>query len=112
MHEISLCQALVRLIEEASRREGFERVRRVVVELGVLGHADPRALEFAFDASVRGTCAHGATLEVREIPARAWCLECDGSVAPACRGAACPACGGHLMLAQGEEMRLAELEVI
>lgn len=112
MHEMALCQGLVDLIEDEARRQGFERVRRVIVEVGALGHVDPRALEFAFEVVVRGTRAHDATLEVHECPGRAWCTTCADSVAVPARGEACPQCGGwQLVIEQGEELRLAELEV-
>jgi hydrogenase nickel incorporation protein HypA/HybF len=48
VHEVALCSALVDLIREQQRERGFRRVQRVIVEVGVLGHVDPHALEFAF----------------------------------------------------------------
>lgn len=112
MHEMALCQGLVGLIEDESRRQGFDRVRRVIVEIGALGHVDPRALAFAFEVTVRGTRAEAATLDVREVPGRAWCMGCSDSVAVPARGGDCPRCGSaQLIVEQGEELKLTELEV-
>ena len=72
----------------------------------------PRALAFAFEVTVRDTLAAAAALDIREIPGRAWCTDCAGSVTVPARGEACPHCGGaHLIVERSEEMRLGELEV-
>ena len=112
MHEMALCQGMVDLIEEQRQLDGFATVKRVIVEIGALGHVDPHALEFAFDVGARGTSAESATLEIREIPGRGWCMDCSRSIEIAARGEGCPECGGYqLIVEQGEELRLKELEV-
>jgi hydrogenase nickel incorporation protein HypA/HybF len=113
MHEIALCHSLVDLIRDQQRQRGFQRVRRVIVEVGALGHVDPHALDFAFDVEAKNSPAEGAVLEIREIQGRAWCMDCSQLVTIARRGEACPDCGGFtLIVEQGEELRLKELEVI
>jgi len=113
MHEMALCQGMMELIDAQREHEAFERVRRVVVEIGALGHVDPHALEFAFDVASAQTVAEDATLEIREIPGRGWCMDCSTSVEVKARGDGCPTCGGfQLIMEQGEEMRLKELEVV
>ena len=113
MHEVALCHSLVDLIRDQQREQGFERVRRVIVEVGVLGHVDPHALEFAFEIEASASPAEGATLEIREIEGRAWCMDCSQAVTVSRRGDPCPGCDGFAMIVeQGEELRLKELEVI
>jgi hydrogenase nickel incorporation protein HypA/HybF len=113
MHEMALCQGLVDLIGEQQRLQGFQRVRRVIVEIGVLGHVDPHALEFAFDVGAQGSVAADAVLEIREIPGSGWCMDCCTTVKIESRGDACPHCDGYkLVVQQGEELRLKELEVV
>jgi len=104
---------MIDLINEQQASHGFTRVKRVVVEIGALGHVDPHALEFAFEAGARLTPAEHACLEILEVPGRAWCMDCSESIAIGQRGEACPHCGGFTMIVeQGEEMRLKELEVV
>ena len=113
MHEVALCNALVGLICDQQRERGFQRVRRVIVEVGVLGHVDPHALDFAFDMEAKNSPAEGAVLEICEIEGRAWCMDCSQLVTLGRRGDACPDCGGFGMIVeQGDELRLKELEVI
>ena len=110
---MALCQSMIELIEVEQRRQAFAQVARVVVEIGALGHVDPHALEFAFEVTARGTAASDATLEIREIAGRAWCMNCAERTEIARRGDPCPHCGSHqLIVEQGEEMRLKELEVL
>jgi len=113
VHEVALCHALVDIIRDQQRERGFSRVRRVIVEVGVLGHVDPHALDFAFDVEAKDSPAEGAVLEIREIDGRAWCMDCSTAITIGRRGDACPRCGGFGMIVeQGEELRLKELEVI
>ena len=113
MHEMALCQGMVELIAEQQRSRGFSRVKRVIVEIGALGHVDPHALEFAFEVGARDTPAEQAVLEIREIPGSGWCMDCCETVAIERRGEPCPGCGGYkLIVREGEDMRLKELEVI
>jgi hydrogenase nickel incorporation protein HypA/HybF len=113
MHELAICHSLIELIGEQQRRTGFARVRRVVVELGTLGHVDRHALEFAFAAGSQGSAAEGACLEIRDLPAEAWCADCRLTVPIRRRGAPCEHCGGYqLLVAGGDELRLKALEVI
>jgi hydrogenase nickel incorporation protein HypA/HybF len=112
VHEAALCQGLLQLIDEQRKARAFREVRRVIVEIGVLGHVDPHALAFAFEAASPGSVAAGARLEIIEVPGKAWCMDCSELVSLPRRGEACPICGGYAMIVeQGEEMRLKELEV-
>jgi hydrogenase nickel incorporation protein HypA/HybF len=104
---------MVDLIREQQKLNGFSRVKRVIVEIGVLGHVDPHALEFAFEVGARDSPAEDAVLEIREIPGSGWCMDCSKTIEISVRGDGCPGCGGYkLIVQQGEEMRLKELEVI
>jgi len=112
MHEMALCQGILDLIEDARSKDRFETVRRVIVEVGALGHVDPHALLFAFDVVVAGTVAANAELDIHEIPGQGWCMDCSREIAVRQRGDGCPQCGGYmLIMQQGDEMRLKELEV-
>lgn len=112
MHEMSIAESLVDLIEEEARRQGFAHVRRVGVRLGALGHVEPAALLFCFDAVTRGTVAEGASLDMEMVSGTGWCPRCESSVAIAQRYDLCPACGqSHVEMTAGDELRLIELEV-
>lgn len=113
MHEVSLATALLDLVQAQARAAGATRVTRLVLEIGLLSHADPHALRFAFRAASGGTLAEGAVLEIRQPAATTYCLDCEASVTLHARDAPCPNCGGTKLLPQGgDALRLKEMEVV
>ncbi len=68
MHELSLAQSVVEIVEEAARREGAARVASVRLELGELSHVEPESLAFAFEVAAREGSARGARLEICRTP--------------------------------------------
>lgn len=112
MHEMSLAEGVVQLVEDAARADGCGKVRAVWLELGQLACVEQEALRFCFDAVARGTIAQGARLEITEIPGRGRCESCDGDVPVNTLYDPCPICGGYrIQVIGGDEMRVKELEV-
>lgn len=113
MHEMSLTEGVVRILEEQSRQHGFTKVKTVWLEIGELSHVDPESMLFCFGAVAKGSpVAAEAKLEIVRVPGQAYCLDCTDSVALAKRYDPCPKCGGFaLTVTAGEEMRVKELEV-
>jgi len=112
MHEMSLCEGVVQLIEEQAGKQGFSRVRTVWLEIGALAGVELEAMRFSFDAVARETVAAGAHLEIIPVAGRATCPACKHTVEIEARFDACPDCGHYpLDIIAGEEMRISELEV-
>jgi hydrogenase nickel incorporation protein HypA/HybF len=110
MHEMSIAESVLGIVEESARREGFGRVKEVRLEIGRLAAVEVEALRFCFDAVVRGSLAEGARLEIDETPGSAWCFGCSATVPVGARGDPCPACGGfQLQVNGGTGMRVKEL---
>lgn len=113
MHEMSLAEGMVSAIEGQAALEAFARVTKVTLEIGVLSHVDPHAMEFSFDAATRGTLIEGAELEILSPPGTAQCFACEAQVEIARRGDGCPNCGSHqLIVTGGEEMKIKSMEVL
>jgi len=112
MHEMSLAEGIVQLIEDAARSEGFAKVTTVWLEIGRLASVEPDALRFCFDAVVAGTIADGSRLEIIDVEGSGWCMDCCEPVALSALFGPCPQCGSHKVQATGgTEMRVKELEV-
>jgi hydrogenase nickel incorporation protein HypA/HybF len=112
MHELSLAEHVLGLIEETAEAEGFHRVRRVVLEIGAFAAVEAEAMRFCFDVVARETIAAEAALDIIEIPGAGWCRDCRQAVALAEVFDACPACGGRdVELRSGRELKLKTLEV-
>lgn len=112
MHEISLAESVVLLIEEAAVKEKFSRVKTVWLEIGKLSHVDAGAMQFCFDAVCENTVAEGATLKIISVSGRGYCAHCAQEVLIDQLYDPCPlcACFGVSPIA-GTEMRVKELEV-
>ncbi|MBU2808724.1 hydrogenase maturation nickel metallochaperone HypA [Acidithiobacillus ferrooxidans F221] len=112
MHELSLCEGILQILEEQSRTQGFIRVHRVCLEIGALASVEPEALRFHFDVVMQGTLAEGSRLEFVTVPAQAWCLPCGEKVSIRQYFDDCPQCGSRqLQVIAGEELRIQQLEV-
>ena len=113
MHELSLTQSLLDIVEDYARREGFSRVNVLKLSFGRLSCIDPGALEFAFNIQCRGTKAEGARLEFDIRPAVLYCMNCKQESAAEGFQPLCPFCGnGDVLLAGGtEELKLLEMDV-
>ncbi len=113
MHEMSLTEGVVRILEDQAATHGFAKVKTVWLEIGELSNVDPESMLFCFGAIAKGSpIAAEATLEVVRVPGQAFCLDCGVNVAIANRYDPCPTCGGTgLQVTGGDQMRIKELEV-
>jgi hydrogenase nickel incorporation protein HypA/HybF len=112
MHEMSLAEGMLQLVEDGARQNAASAVKAVWLEIGALARVEIDALRFCFDAVTRGTLAEGARLEIVATPGAAWCMPCGKRVAIERIGDPCPQCGCHqLQVVQGEAMRVREIEV-
>ncbi len=112
MHEMSLAEGVLQLVEETAVRESARRVRLVVLEIGRLSSVEPEALRFCFEAVTRGSIVQGATLEIVDVPGAGWCPSCGVTVPMEMLYGACPQCGGYqVQPTAGMEMRVREVEI-
>ena len=112
MHEMSLAEGVLQVIEDAARAQDFSTVTAVWLEIGELSGVEVEAMKFCFDAVMRDSIAAGARLEIIVTPGSAWCMTCSKSVPMKELFGECPDCGGHQMQVNGgTEMRVKELEV-
>lgn len=112
MHEMSLAEGVLQLVEDTALRERALRVKLVVLEIGRMSSVQPDALRFCFDAVTRGSIADGAALEIVDVPGSGWCMKCAATVPMEELYGACPTCGSHQVQATGgTEMRVKEIEI-
>jgi hydrogenase nickel incorporation protein HypA/HybF len=112
MHEMSLAENVLQIIEDAARAEPFHRVRKVVLEIGALSAVEPEAMRFCFDSVVRGSVAEGAQLEIIETPGAGRCTACGMTVSLQEQYGLCPECGSaRIEIVAGKQMRVRDLEV-
>jgi len=112
MHEMSLCEGVIQLIEEQARAQQFQQVNTVWLEIGALAGVEIEAMKFGFDVVTKGTLAEKSKLIIVDKPGEAWCMQCAETITIKQRFDSCPQCGSYqLQVTGGEEMRIKELEV-
>ncbi len=112
MHEMSLCEGVLQVLQTESARKGFSKVKAVWLEIGELASVEPDAMLFSFDVVTRNTLADSARLNIIHVPGSAWCMQCSKTINVKQRFDECPDCGSYqLQITGGEEMRIKELEV-
>ncbi len=112
MHEMSLTEGVLQILQDHAKSQGFERVKTVWLEIGQLSGVEVEAMRFCFDAVMQGTLADQARLEIINVPGQAWCMPCGKSVTVQQRFEPCPECGSfQLQITGGDQMLIKELEV-
>ncbi|MDU8929653.1 hydrogenase maturation nickel metallochaperone HypA [Alisedimentitalea sp. MJ-SS2] len=112
MHEMSICESIVSVIEEQAMVQSFDKVNMVRLEVGALAGVELEALKFSFDVVTRGSIAEGATLDVIELPVSGWCMPCAKAITVRERYDACADCGSYqIQITGGDELRIKEMEV-
>lgn len=112
MHEMSICESIIQVIEGQAVEQTFTSVKTVCLEIGPLAGVELEALRFSFDVVTRGTIAENSKLEVIELPMNAWCMPCSKNVDVKVRFDPCPHCGSYqVQITGGDELRIKNMEV-
>lgn len=112
MHELSLAENILQLIEDAATAQPFHRVKTVWLEIGQLACVEQESLRFFFAVVTEDSIARQAKLEIIGIAGQAVCQDCNRTFPIAAYYEACPHCGSYaLLIINGDEMCIRELEV-
>ena len=112
MHELSVCQGLMRQVERIAQQNDASAVSRILLKVGALSGVEPDLLKHAFTIAREGTVAQNAELEMEAGPARVRCRECGGEGEAPVNRLLCPDCGGwQVDVTEGEELLLLSLEI-
>ena len=55
MHELGICDALLKMVDQIARDEQLEGIQQITVEVGTLSGVVPKYLEDCWEAVVDGT---------------------------------------------------------
>jgi hydrogenase nickel incorporation protein HypA/HybF len=112
MHELSVCQGLMRQVEQIAAAHGASAVERIVLQIGGLSGVEPPLLERAFEIARAGTVAAAAELEIQTGPVVVECRECGGKSAVPPNRLLCTYCGEwKVKVVEGEELLLLTVEL-
>lgn len=114
MHEITLCQRALEIIEQQAAQHAARRVTEVWIKVGAFSCVEPAALTFCFDLVCRGTLAEGCKLHIEEQQAECWCETCQRNVTLLSQHVRrCPQCNSdtlHIVADDGMQIQRLEIE--
>ncbi len=111
MHELSIAQGILDIIQDEAGKNSIEHVSAVRLKLGKLTAVEPSSLSFCFGLITKGTLAEGARLEIESVPITGRCAQCGRDFTledPFCN---CPVCQGFKIdILTGREFYISEIE--
>jgi hydrogenase nickel incorporation protein HypA/HybF len=111
MHEFSIVQSIVDIALESANLHHIEHVSAVEVEVGQASGVVPEAMEFAWEAAIKGTPLSEASLKIKQIPLTVKCSICQFHYDPEEIFEACPHCGGiNPEILTGKELKVVAIE--
>ncbi len=112
MHELSVVQSLIGLIEQNAIQNNANSVSKVIVKIGKLSGIEPHLLKLAFDSFKEGTICQNAELEMIIQDVVAKCENCQKEFEIKDNSFVCPNCKSfNLQVIDGEDMYLMSLEL-
>jgi hydrogenase nickel incorporation protein HypA/HybF len=109
MHELSIAEELLQIIEKRASEEGIRSVERINLRIGEYSGIFPDSLEFAFEVLSKGKLTEGASVEVEMVSPKFLCGKCGDAVIS--QETNCPKCGSEdLTLQCGDELEIISFE--
>ncbi|MBN1754848.1 hydrogenase maturation nickel metallochaperone HypA [bacterium] len=111
MHELAIAKNIMDIVQEHIPAQG-DTVTIVRLTLGKMSGVVPEALQFCFENMIPGTPLEGAKLAIEEVPARAFCMECQREFEIETVSFLCPFCNSpSIKLLSGREMLVNSIEI-
>ncbi len=112
MHELSVTQNIVEIVNRHAEQAGASRVARIHLVIGDLSSIVDDSVQFYFDYLSEGTLCAGATLVFRRVDVKLECGNCGESWQPEGADWRCPACGvAQAQVTEGREFFVDSIEV-
>ncbi len=111
MHELGLCDAMLRKIREIAKENDVEIINSVTVEVGTLSGVVPRFLTDCWTAVTDGTELADTKMIVETVDGEAKCLDCEEVFVADLNNLKCPKCGSDLLApVSGVTLTIKEIE--
>jgi hydrogenase nickel incorporation protein HypA/HybF len=112
MHELSVCQALIRQVDSLAQDYHARAVTRILVQNGPLSGVDGHQLKQAFQIARSGSIAARANLEVEPPPLQVRCLDCGEETGALPNALVCGGCKGYrTIVISGDELLLVTVDL-
>ena len=110
MHELGICDALLKMVRNIAEEESLEEITRITVEVGSLSGVVPAYMSDCWVAVTDGTELQEVEFVVEELEGTARCLDCGEEFPADFNRLRCPSCGGEkLTPLTGRDLTLKEI---
>lgn len=112
MHEYPITQQIVKIVDDAARKENASRVTKIALVVGELSGFVGDSIHLYFDIISKGTLAEGAELSITYVKTKLLCERCREHFERAPYSFACPRCGiDGVPTDIGKEFYIKDIEV-
>ncbi|MBW1787146.1 MAG: hydrogenase maturation nickel metallochaperone HypA [Deltaproteobacteria bacterium] len=112
MHEMSIAQSLIDILQEEMTRHNATVLKTVRLRIGELSAIVPDSLSFCFEIAIKDTNMEGARLNMDVIPLRGACRDCQNEFDIKDYAFECPQCQGtNIDTISGQDLSIVEMEV-
>lgn len=112
MHEMSIAQSILDIVDDYMAKEDGHKLTEVAIEVGELVAVVPESLVFCYDALVENTAYQGSKLVITVLPLIADCAQCHHTTKIENFNFYCSACQStDIKVNGGQELRISHLEV-
>jgi hydrogenase nickel incorporation protein HypA/HybF len=112
MHELSLVEKILEIALDTARKHGVDHISAVEVEVGQASGVVKEAMEFAWEATKKGTLLDTASLVIKSIPLQAVCRKCGAHYQPDELFDPCPECAEvSPEIVAGKELKVVAIEL-
>lgn len=115
MHEISIAQSLIDILNDNIKDIPVENNTRIVninLKIGKLMAVVPESLEFCFEVLTKGTIMEGAKLNIENISIKAKCNNCGHEFIADDYLFVCVVCGkSDVEVISGQELQVDNFEI-
>ena len=112
MHELSIAENILSIVERYVPESERRLVRTVKVSVGAQAGIVPDSLQFSFEAIISESTLAGATLTIETVPFTIRCRSCGRGSTPEDGTLTCSQCGSmDTEVTGGTEMRVIEVEL-
>lgn len=113
MHELSLCEDLLRRLHALALEHGATGIARVELRVGLLSGVEPALIASAFALAAAGTLAEGAALGLETERPRVRCVNCGREAEVPANRLRCPHCrSAETRLVAGDALLLSRVELL
>ena len=111
MHELGLCDALLKKVQKIAAENELEGVNSISLDIGSLSGVMPHYMLDCWEAVVDGTAFEQTKLLVRSVAGEAECMDCGSVFEADLNRLVCPKCKGEkLRPISGQDMTITEIE--